>query len=67
MEKVKSENLTKQYENAFSEFMHGKPQEPEEKASENKDTEIKLLFNSLRALEIITGEIADQCLNYEKA
>ena len=38
--------------------MHGKPQEGEDKASESKDTEIKILFNSLRALEVITGEIA---------
>ena len=58
LENIDRERSKKQYENAFTKFMHGKPQEVEDKASESKDTEIKILFNSLRALEVITGEIA---------
>ena len=59
--KKESEKLTKDYESAFTNFMHSDPSSLENKDSENENTEIKLNFDSLSYLDVITNELSSQC------
>ena len=41
--------------------MHSDPSSLENKDSENENTEIKLNFDSLSYLDVITNELSSQC------